>query len=499
MADEWSRLNTILNDVIDLTRANAVLSWDQQTYMPPGGARARAEQQATLGRMAHERFASAEVGDLLAALEEGAGSGDSDERALLREVRRRYDQAVKVPASLVSEMARVTSAAMAAWSDARRQEQFALFQPHLERIVKLTREKADALGYDESPYDALLDQYEPGVKRSDINALFAELRGELVALIQQIVPRMDKVDDSVLRQDLEEERQMAFAHHVVQTLGFDYERGRMDLSEHPFTTTFSPADVRLTTRIARDDLRSVLYSAIHEAGHGMYEQGIPMRFARTALGVVPSLGFHESQSRLWENVIGRSRPFWQFFLPHLRETFPRAFDTIDVETLYRAVNRVEPTLIRTEADEVTYNLHVMLRYELEQSLITGDLSVADLPGVWDAKMEEYLTVKPPSVRDGVLQDVHWSHGLIGYFPTYTLGTVMSVQLYDAALADHPDIPGEMRQGNFETLRRWMQEKIYDQGSMYPPKELLHKITGTQIQSAPYLAYIKGKYSELYNL
>lgn len=499
MEGKWRRLQEIDNELADLSSAAAVLGWDQQTYMPPGGAQARAEQRATLMRLVHQRITSPEVGDLLSELEAGAASLDPERRALLREARRHYDQAVKVPAALVAELERTTATALDAWVQARRERDYALFKPHLARVVALSREKAEALGFSDSPYDALLDLYEPGIKRADIERVFEELRGTLVPLLQAIVPKVSSVDDAVLRRPLPADRQLAFAKEVVARLGFDFSRGRLDLSEHPFTTAFAPGDVRLTTRIDPSDLRVCLYAAIHEAGHGMYEQGIAERFARSVLGHVPSLGLHESQSRLWENVIGRSREFWIYFLPVLQRFFPGAFDGADVDAVYRAVNRVEPSLIRTEADEVTYNLHIMLRFELERALIDGTLSVDDLPDAWDAKMQEYLTVRPPTVLEGVLQDVHWAIGSIGYFPTYTLGTVLSVQLYQAALAEHPEIPKEVAHGEFGTVLRWFREKMHVHGSLYTPRELVRRITGTDLQTGPYLRYIETKYREIYNL
>lgn len=500
MEEKWQQLLTLVGELADLNQASAVLGWDQQTYMPKGGAQARGQQRATLHRIIHERLTSPEVGELLADLEAGGAAGDDPFRqALLREVRRAYDQAVRIPSDLAAELVQVTTVAMGAWVQARETEDFEVFRPHLERIVELTCARADALGYTTHRYDALLDLYEPGATRADVDRIFDALRADLIPLLQNLLPKLSRVDDAVFRRALAGESQMAFLNQVVAQIGFDYNRGRMDLSAHPFTISFSPNDVRLTTRIDSNDLRMALYSAIHEAGHGIYEQGIPERFARTPVGAVPSLGFHESQSRLWENVIGRSREFWTFFLPKMKEAFPGAFDSADVETVYAAVNRVEPSYIRTEADEVTYNLHIMIRYELEQALVDGSLAVADLPEAWNAKMEEYLTIKPRSVSEGVLQDVHWSMGSIGYFPTYSLGTILAVQLFEAACKEHPEIPREMAAGNFATVRLWMQRNVYDQASLYTPKELLEKITGSGYDPAPYLAYMKAKYGELYGL
>lgn len=500
MEEKWQQLMALAGELFDLSQVSAVLSWDQQTYMPPGGAQARAQQRATLQRMMHERLARPEVGELLAELEaEGAAGDDLFRQAVLREARREYDRTVKIPVELATEFVQVTSVAMNAWVKAREEDDFELFRPHLERIVELSRARADALGYTSHRYDALLDLYEPGATRADVDKLFDALRAELIPLLKAIVPKVAQVDDAVFRRRLDDDSQLAFVNQVVTGIGFDYNRGRMDLSAHPFTISFSPNDVRLTTRIDPDDMRMALYSAIHEAGHGIYEQGLPARFERTMVGSVPSLGLHESQSRLWENVIGRSREFWSYFLPQMQRAFPGVFDGATVDQVYRAVNRVEPSYIRTESDEVTYNLHIMIRYELEQALIDGSLAVADLPEAWNDKMEEYLTIRPRSVREGVLQDVHWSIGSIGYFPTYSMGTVLAVQLYDVARKEHPGIADELAAGNFDTVREWMQRNVYDQASLYTPKELLAKVTGTGYDPAPYLAYIKEKYSELYGL
>src|SRR5690606_38697177 len=354
----------LAGELSDLSRAAAVLGWDQQPDMPPGGGEARAQQRATLQRVIHERLTGAEVGELLADLEaQGAAGDDPFRKAVLRETRRMYDQAVKIPADLAAEFVRVTSVAMNAWARAREEGDFDLFRPHLERIVELTCERADALGYTTDRYDALLDLYEPGATRDEVNRIFDGLRGTLIPLLHELLPKLGEVDDGPFRRELARESQMAFVNEVIAQIGFDYNRGRMDLSAHPFTISFSPNDVRLTTRIDPNDLRMALYSAIHEAGHGMYEQGIPARWERTPVGAVPSLGLHESHSRMWENVIGRSREFWALFLPKLRQAFPGEFDGVDVDAVYRAVNRVEPSYIRTEADEVTYNLHIMIRYE----------------------------------------------------------------------------------------------------------------------------------------
>lgn len=497
MTDSLKRLLEIVGEAIDLGKAAGVLEWDQQTYMPPGGAEARAEQKATLEKLAHERFTQDEVGTLLARLEAEVGTGDSFEARLVRVTKREYDSSVKIPSDLVAAISKATSTGFEAWVKAKEKDDFSLFEPHLEHIVDLLRQKADALGYKEKRYDALLDLYEPDMTTAQVSALFAKVKERLVPLVHQIRERLGAVDDAVLKQTFEPEAQWQFGLEVLRTLGFDMERGRLDSSAHPFTIGFAPEDVRITTNVKPQDVTSALFSTIHEVGHGMYDQGIPAKFRRTLLDGGASLGVHESQSRLWENVVGRSREFWQYFLPRFKAHFPSQLSGVDMDAVYRAVNRVEPSFIRTEADEVTYNLHIFIRFELEQEMFDGDLNVADLPDAWNVKMEQYLGITPTSAAVGILQDVHWSSGLIGYFPTYTLGNILSVQLYNRCLSEHPNLPQRFAEGNFENLKRWMNEHIHAYGAMYTPQELVRKATGTDLDPSPYLDYIEGKYRALY--
>ena len=502
MADRWQRLYEIVGLCQELGRARALLSWDQQTYMPKGGIGARAETMARLERLEHETFTSPEVGEILDALAEEAKGlpYDSDKASLVRVTRRAYDKAVKVPSSLVAELARATALGQAAWEEARAKSDFAHFEPHLERIVALQIEKAAALGYEQEPYDALLDLFEPEMKTAAVAALFDRLKGELVPLVRAISERADAVDDSILMQTYDEERQWAFTLEVIEKLGFDMTHGRQDRSAHPFTIGIAPTDVRLTTRVDPHNLASALYASIHEAGHGMYEQGLPVEHAGTFLSHSSSLGIHESQSRLWENVVGRSLAFWEHFLPRLKALFPEQVGDADAETLYRAVNKVQyPSPIRVEADEVNYNLHIFLRFELERALVRGDLTVRDLPGAWNEKTREYLGFTPKDDAQGVLQDVHWSAGLFGYFPTYSLGTILAVQLYNKAVEEHPGIPEEIRRGEFGTLKAWMRERIHRHGSRYTPVELIERATGGPLDPEPYLAYMKEKFGGLYGI
>ena len=500
MEEKLNSLKSKLKDVTNLQNASALLGWDQQTYMPPGGAAARAEQLATLDKLAHQLFTTDEIGSLLADL---AGVGfdyDSDEAALLRVAQREYDLARKLPPALVEEMSRTFSLAQQIWQKARADQDFCQFQDILTKIVALNIQVAEAYGYDDNIYDALLDQFEPGMKTVEVETVFNELKAELVPLVQAIVANQDAVDDSPLRQNYDEAAQWDFGLIPLQAIGYDLERGRQDKSAHPFTISFSVNDVRITTRVKEDTFPSSLFGTLHEAGHGMYEQGSDSALDGTLLAGGTSLGVHESQSRLWENVLGRGRPFWQFYYPQLQTTFPQQLGQVSREQFYRAINKVEPSLIRVEADEVTYNLHIFLRFELEQDLLSGRLSVADLPAAWNAKMETYLGLTPPNDAMGVLQDIHWSGGMMGYFPTYTLGNVLSLQFYSQTLKDIPDLPEQYARGEFGALLAWFRENIHRHGRKYTANELIRRVTGDDsIKAGPYLTYIKQKYSEIYEL
>jgi len=500
MEEELRSLKERLSKVIDLRAAASVLSWDQETYMPPGGARARAEQLATLGKLAHELFTSAEIGNLLEALEPKVRDlpYDSFEASLVRVTKRDYEKAVKIPAELVAELARTASLAKEAWRKARDDSDFPEFQPYLEKLVELNVKKAEALGYEERIYDALLDQYEPDMKTSQVERIFSHLKSELVPLVRTIA-ECERPDDSFLRRDYDERAQWDFGLEVIKDFGFDLKRGRQDLSAHPFTTGFSVDDVRLTTRVQRDHLPTALFGTLHECGHGLYHQGVDPALERTPLAGGASLGMHESQSRLWENLIGRSRPFWEHYYPKLQERFPAQLKDVRLEDFYRAINRVEPSYIRVEADEVTYNLHIMLRFELENALLEGEIAVKDLPEAWNAKMEEYLGITPPNDAQGVLQDIHWSQGYMGYFPTYSLGNLISAQIFEQAQREIPSLTQKIRAGEFRELLGWLREKIYRHGRKFTSVELLERVTGRALGAESYLSYIRAKYSEIYGL
>lgn len=500
MPEQFDQLKARLAEIVDLGAASAVLGWDQQTYMPSGGAEARGRQLATLARLSHEMFTSDITGELLDRAAQAVGDlpADSDEASLVRVARRDYDLARKLPTSLVSELAEHGVRANEAWMRARAAADYPAFVPYLSKTIDLSRQVAEHLGYEEQLYDALLDQFEPGMKTSQIVGLFQQVRAELVPLAQAIAEHQDRVDDAVLHQSFDEAKQEAFGKMVVSRFGYDFTRGRQDRAVHPFATAFSVNDVRITTRFEPDFLNPALFGTMHEAGHGMYEQGISPQIEGTILAGGASLGMHESQSRLWENVVGRSRDCWQHFYPRLQATFPQ-LNQVELETFYRAINKVEPSHVRVEADEVTYNLHIMLRFEMELAFLGGDLPVPEADTVWNEKMGQYLGIKPPNNALGILQDVHWSQGMMGYFPTYSLGNIISGQLWDRINRDHPDVRGEIAQGQFDTLRSWLTEHVYRWGRKLEPNELITRATGEPLHTAPYVRYLKEKYTDIYGL
>jgi carboxypeptidase Taq len=494
----YERLKDRLAMISDLRSTKSLLFWDQQTYMPGGGVAGRAEQAATMSRLAHEMLTDDETKSLLDA--SGEPDPSSEEGALIRRALRDYERATRLPAELVAETSRVTALAEPAWVRARKESDWSLFAPHLEKVLTLKREAAEALGYEDHPYDALLDAYEPGAKKARLEVMFEELKEGVLPLIRAVVAKGNRKDRAApLKGAFGEAGQEKFGHSVISAFGYDWERGRQDRSVHPFCINFGPGDVRITTRFDRGWLAPALFGTMHEAGHALYEQGVDPSYARTPLGGGTSMGVHESQSRLWENLVGRSRNFWLHYYPNLREVFPEVLDGIDAEEFYRAINVLEPSEIRVEADEVTYNLHILLRFELEVALIEGSLSVTDLPAAWNAKMEEYLGVIPKNDSAGVLQDIHWADGLFGYFPTYAIGSVLSVQLFDAALKAHPELPEEIRSGRFSTLLGWLRENVHRHGSRYYPHELVERSTGYPLDTALYLRYLEDKFGELYVL
>jgi carboxypeptidase Taq len=496
-----TQLKTRLAEISDLRHAGAVVGWDQQTYMPTGGGAARAEQSATLQKITHEVFTAEETGRLLdaAAAETASLEPDSDEARLITMTRRDYEKARKVPAELVAAIARATGQAIEVWTQARAQSDWTPFSPHLARIVDLEQQYAEALGDPERPYDALLDQYEPEMKTSEVKAVFDAIKPEVIALVKTISAKAQPGGDAVLHREYDEQKQWNFGVDVIKRYGFDFERGRQDRSVHPFTTSFSINDVRLTTRVDRNFLSPALFGTLHECGHGLYEQGFSQTLERTPLADGASLGMHESQSRMWENLVGRSKPFWKFFFPKLQAAFPEQLTDQTLESFYRAANTVSPSFIRVEADEVTYGLHIMLRFEMENELIEGRLKADDVPEAWNAKMQEFLGITPSSTALGALQDVHWSSGLIGYFPTYQLGNLISLQLWEQINAAIPDLAAQIEHGEFDALLQWLRVNVHQHGRKFTSPELLQRITGGGLNPAPYLKYLNTKFGEIYGL
>ncbi len=499
MEQRLQQLKDLIAEIMDLKYAAALLGWDQQTYMPPGGAEGRGNQLATLERLAHERFASPELGKLLEDLKPYAASldPDSDEARLVKVTARNYSKATRVPSRHVVEFAQASTLGQQAWMEARRKSDFAMFQPHLEKIVALRQEYASFFPDCEHPYDALLDDFEPGMKTAEVIAIFDGLRPKQVELIKAIAAR-PQVDDSFLHQPFDEQKQWDFGVEVITSFGYDWKRGRQDKAAHPFTTGFGINDVRITTRVDPKYLSQLLFSTFHECGHGLYGLGAAQELERTGLEDGASLAVHESQSRMWENLVGRSLPMWEHFYPRLQQVFPQLAG-VPLEKFYKGINKVEPSFIRTEADEATYNLHIMLRLEIEIALLEGKVAVKDLPALWNAKMQEYLGVTPPNDTLGVLQDIHWSGGMIGYFSTYALGNLVSAQLWEKVNQDIPDLAEQIRAGKFAGLLAWLRDKIHRHGAKFEPQELVQKVTGSKINPDAYIRYLTKKYVEIYGL
>jgi len=490
-----------LLEISDIGSAGAVLGWDQATYMPSGGAPARARQGATLGRLAHEKRVDPALGALLdglAAHAEGLPY-DSDDASLIRVARRDFENAIKVPADHVARAAAAASASYHAWTRARPANDFAAMQPFLERTLDLSREYSGFFAPYRHIADPLIDDADEGMTTESVRALFAALRVKLVPIVRAITDQ-PAADDSCLRGSFAEAAQLDFGLAAARRFGYDLDRGRLDKTHHPFCTKFSVGDVRITTRVRENDIGDALFSTLHEAGHALYEQGVSPALEGTPLASGTSAGVHESQSRLWENVVGRSRTFWEHAYPPLQAAFPVQLGTVPLEAFYRAINKVARSLIRTDADEVTYNLHVMMRFDLELELLEGRLAVKDLPEAWRTRMQSDLGVTPPDDRDGCLQDVHWYSGSVGGgFQGYAIGNILAAQFFDAAVAAHPQIAREIANGEFATLHGWLQQNLYRHGRKFRPDELVQRATGSAMTVGPYLAYLQAKYGELYRL
>lgn len=500
MQEILERLKSILAEVSDLGSAAALLSWDQQTYMPPGGVIARGNQIGTLSSLGHSKFVSEEVGKLLEDLKAYAESLDpeSNDACLIKVTSRDYQKQTKVPSDFVAEFSRIAVIAHGAWEEARKNDDFSLFQPHLEKIVEMKRKYADFFTPYDHVYDPLLDDFEPGMKTAQVQEIFAALRPKQVELIKAIREKPE-VDNSFLHQPFNEQKQWDFGKRVITKYGYDWNRGRQDKAAHPFTTNFSVGDVRITTRVDSNFLNPALFGTLHEGGHAIYEQGVSQDLERTPLAGGASLAIHESQSRMYENLLGRSYDFWVYFYPKLQDTFSTELGNVDLDTFYNGINKVEPSLIRVEADEATYNLHVMLRLELEIALMEGKLQVADLPTAWNERMEDYLGIIPPNDADGVLQDVHWAGGAMGYFPTYSLGNLVSNQLWEKINQDIPGLSSQIQGGNFKELLAWLRENVHQHGSKYKPQVLVNRIVGSGIKPEAYLKYLNDKFGAIYEL
>jgi carboxypeptidase Taq len=501
MPKQLDELKTRLREIYDLTQTGALLSWDEATYMPPGGAPARGRQTALLARLAHEKSVDPVIGKLLDDLQAYQESQpyDSDDASLIRLARREYERAIKIPPKFIAEFYEHISKTYNTWVTARPENNFKALEPLLEHTLDLSRQMADYFPGYEHIADPLIDIADYGMKATTLRGLFAQLRRELIPIVQTITSQ-PPADDSCLKKHYPQADQLAFGLEVIKQLGYDFNRGRQDLTHHPFMTKFSLGDIRITTRINENDLSDGLFSTIHESGHGMYEQGIRMELEGTPLANGASAGIHESQSRTWENLVGRSHGFWEYFYPKLQARFPDQLKGVSVDTFYRAVNKVKHSLIRTDADEVTYNLHVIIRFDIELALLEGNLLVRDLPEYWHLRYHADMGIRAPDDRDGVMQDVHWFGGSIGgEFQGYTLGNIMGAQFYARALKEHPEIPGEMSQGKFDTLHAWLIEKVYQHGSKFTANELIERVTGAPLSIEPYIHYLKTKYGQLYKL
>ncbi|MDG6224222.1 MAG: carboxypeptidase M32 [Candidatus Thermoplasmatota archaeon] len=493
--EEYARLRELYSEISYIDQAINHLSWDQETFMPPGAILDRAGQMSVLSAIHHRKVTDPEIGRLVSVLEKSELGEEVS--AVVREIGRAYRRQTSIPEDLVKEIASTQSVAQQAWQNARKKDDFSMFSPYLVKMVELKKREAECVGYDDVIYDALLDVYEPYARSSEITELFSSLRSRLVDIVKKITESGIVIDETVVRREYPIEDQKAFCDHLAKVLGFDFDKGRLDISAHPFTSG-TRRDVRMTTRFEIDNLKNSVFSTIHETGHALYEQGYLENNYLTPLAEGVSLGIHESQSRFWENIIGRSRPFWSHMLPELKRHFPNMND-VTLDQMFRAVNTVGPSLIRTESDEVTYNLHIMIRYEMETGIMEGKIGVDEIPELWNDKYEEYLGIRPPTNADGCLQDIHWSMGLFGYFPTYTLGNLYSAQIYNAILRDMPDLGSRVASAEFAPILSWLRERIHSKGKLYPPKVLIEKATGSAPDADHFIRYLKEKFSGIYGI
>ncbi len=495
---KFNELKNRLGEIFDLNRASAVLDWDQQTYMPPGGAENRGQQLATLQQIAHEKLVSDEIGRLLDDLQPYAAQLDPDsyEARLVKVTLREYQRETRISSAWVAEWSMATTAGYKAWGKARAENDFPGFRPFLERLLDLSHQFAEFFAPYEHVYDPLVDVLEPGMKTADLKAIFGTIRPQQTELIRQIASR-PQVDDSFLHQAFDEQKQWDLGVEIITKMGFPWQRSRQDKTLHPFTTSFGWGDVRITTRVYPNFLSPALFGTLHESGHAMYSMGSDPSLDRSPLLGGASAGLQESQSRMFENLIGRSYHFWQHFYPRLQEIFPTQLANVSLDAFYKGINKVQPSYIRVEADEATYNLHIMLRMELEIALMENQVAVRDLPEAWRTRFKEYLGVTPPDDSQGVPQDVHWSTGLVGYFPSYALGNLISAQLWERIAADIPDLTEQIRKGEFSAWLAWLREHIHQHGAKFEPQELVQRVTGRKIDPAPYMRYLTQKFSTIY--
>ncbi len=493
--EKYAEYKNILQKIADLRYSSALLQWDQETYLPPKGADIRGRQIATLTEIAHERFTDEKLGKLLSELSGADGLSDAEAKNVELSL---YDfnKSKKLPAPFVRKTSEAVNRSFHAWIQARKENSFKIFEQPLQEVIDLKKQEADLLGYAQHPYDALMNDYDRGLKVSTVDSLFSSLKPQLLLLLGSIKDA-PAPDDSFLQQHFDKDKQWALGLEILKSMHFDFDAGRQDISEHPFTINFNSNDVRVTTRVDENDFANMLWSCIHEGGHALYEQGLPAEAYGLPLGEYCSLSIHESQSRLWENCIGRGLPFWQHHFEKVRSIFPEQFKDIAVEAFYKGINKVQPSLVRTEADELTYHFHVMIRYEIEKQLIEGSLTARDIPQKWNELYKAYLGVIVPDDKSGCLQDVHWSHGSFGYFATYSIGSLYAAQMYAAILEKEPSVERELAAGNNKPVHQWLQQHIYPSGRYYSSEELCIKATGQPLNSDFFIKYATKKFSGIY--
>ncbi|MFO7538201.1 MAG: carboxypeptidase M32 [Chloroflexota bacterium] len=501
MSTHYQTLLEKVQEIHDLGKAQALLSWDREVNMPKAGTSERVAQMTTLSRLTHVMFTTDDMGELIeqAAADLNGADYESNEASLIRHLRRSYANSRKLPTEFVTRVSEVSGQAREAWVEARAENAFSTFQPWLEQIVSLCQEMADLYGYEDEKYDALLDKFEPDMKTAEVRAVFNAVKEALTPLSQAIAERQTAVDDSLLHQEYPIDKQKEFARYIAAAVGYDFDRGHLGTVIHPFATSFSRNDARITTRWYPDFLSPSLFGTLHESGHAMYEQGTHADLGRTPLARGTSLGIHESQSRMIENLVGRNRGFWQAHFPKLQALFPEQLGHHTAEDFYRAINKVQPSFIRVEADELTYNLHIILRFELEQAMLNGELAVADLPTAWNDKMQQLLGIVPANDREGCLQDVHWSRPGFGYFPTYALGNLYAAQFWQTAVSQQPRINAELAEGRTDTLLTWLGDNIHQHGRKFTPSELVQRVTERPLSHQPFIDYVTEKFTDLYDL